>query len=224
MMLLASITIQAQRVIQFNDQNTQFISGGAIAGVTEGQIIIAADTQISTGKLFALGYDSMRRMSQLYEVSSVGGLLTARKVGKATGAINLPRTVNMIFDFVPGDDQHVRVVGADGPEYIMDATYGTVSSPRLKAANAGEMTRGVNDLLLYPNRVVYKTNIQLPFAMTGTVYIDALDMTGHVVHSVQEVNWTNMITYDMSNFAPGQYTLRVYATNLGVHDLKVEKQ
>ncbi|MCD6012303.1 MAG: hypothetical protein K0Q79_2165 [Flavipsychrobacter sp.] len=226
-LLAGSLTASAQGIMRATGDIFTFPTNNTVAGMTHGQRIIALDSQMSTGVLYALGYDSVKNTTQLYRLTHTGSAFTAQAVAPPTAAMNLGASTNLIFDFMPRSNELIQVIGSNGNRYVINSTDGTVTTGR-KPTYADNNVVG-NDprnkkLLLYPNPVIYMTNIQLPFAMTGTVYVDINDMAGRNVHKSYDVYWSNTVTVDMSSFPPGQYVMKISAVNLGIHSLKVEKQ
>lgn len=226
-LLLSSVVVSAQGIMGATGDVYTFPTNNTVTGVTHGQRIIAADSQMSTGVLYGLGYDSVRNTTQLYRLTHTGSMFSAQAVGAASAAMNLGSSMNVIFEFLPKGDERIQVIERNGNRYFINSTDGTVTTPR-KPTYADNNVVG-NDprnrkLLLYPNPVVYMTNIQLPFTMTGTVYVDINDFAGRNVHKSYDVYWSNTLTVDMSSFPPGQYVMKISAVNLGTQSLRVEKQ
>lgn len=80
-----------------------------------------------------------------------------------------------------------------------------------------------NDLNVYPNPVAATTRIVLPTTAVGTVYIDVIDMAGHINHTSYDANGMTSIDLDMSTYAPGDYALNVYGIDGVMHHARVVK-
>lgn len=100
----------------------------AISGVATGQALVAMDTRADNGQLYALGYDSLTKISQLYVLSDVSGSWSATAVGSAMTAIDLGVTNNASMDFIATTANHIRVIGRNGNNYILNANTGALIS------------------------------------------------------------------------------------------------
>ncbi len=100
----------------------------AISGVASGQVLVGLDARPSTGVLYALGYDSLASMGELYTITGSGSSYTATAVSGTLASLNLGLTNNVAMDFVSTADNQIRIVGRNGNNYIMSALDGTVTS------------------------------------------------------------------------------------------------
>ncbi len=100
----------------------------AISGVASGQMLAALDARPGNGALYALGYDSVAHMAELYTISNSGTVYTANAVSGTLASMDLGGTNNAAFDFVSTADNEIRVVGRNGNNYLMNADNGTITS------------------------------------------------------------------------------------------------
>lgn len=137
--LLSPTFANAQTLYGITTANTIFavnnvsspssISGPfAISGVATGQALVAMDTRPSNGQIYALGYDSLTMISQLYMLSNVSGSWSATTVGSAMTAIDLGVTNNASMDFISTTSDQIRIIGRNGNNYILNAGTGTLIS------------------------------------------------------------------------------------------------
>ena len=117
-------------IFTMSNVNTPSVISGpyAISGVATGQVLVGIDSRPGNGALYALGYDSVTQMAELYMINASGTVYTATAVSGTLASMNLGSTNNAAFDFISTADNQIRVVGRNGNNYLMNAVTGTVTS------------------------------------------------------------------------------------------------
>ncbi len=120
----------ANQIFTISNVNTPGVINGpySISGVAAGQVLAGLDARPGNGALYAIGYDSVTHMAELYTISNSGTVYTANAVSGTLASMNLGGTNNLAFDFVSTADNQVRVVGRNGNNYVMNADNGTLMS------------------------------------------------------------------------------------------------
>ena len=187
-----------------NASSPSSISGPySVSGVTSGQILVAMDYQPSTGKLYALGYDSAATMAQLYTITNSGTAYTANPVAPATPSIHLGSTTNASFDFISTLDNQIRIMGRNGNTYLLNTNNGSIVSTGTGATSfASTDVHGLAGNLI-----------------TGTAYTNSFygaDATTQVGYdAVNNV----LVSFDAASFANGfdneHYTLHSMGLSTG---------
>jgi len=189
---------RAQTLIGITNSNSVFtmanvsapsVIGGpyTVSGVASGQTLVGIDSRPSTGEIYALGYDSVALMAQLYKITNAGTTYTATAVGSATSAVNLGVTNNAAFDFISSMDNQIRIVARNGNNYVMDANTGMVLT-----TGSSSLSFAVGDIL------AGMTN-----ALAATAYINSFygaDITQEVGYdAINNV----LVKFDAGTFANG---------------------
>jgi hypothetical protein len=227
--------------------NTPVVAEGAYAipGFAPDQTLVGLNARTSNGDLYALGYDQVTMMGQLYRVANFGGGYTADAVGPAI-SLNQDATENAASDFVPTADNEVRIIGRNGNDYLFDANTGALlglsaagSTGFVVAAPAADVNAGnaaiaeriieagtnytATSLPVYPNPVSSSTRIALPQPSVSTVYVRIIDLNGVVQRSYQYPAGISVLDVDMSRLRMGLYSVRVSGKDIGFYNLKVVK-
>ncbi|GAA4460351.1 hypothetical protein GCM10023093_02830 [Nemorincola caseinilytica] len=122
-----------------------------VSGVATGQALVALDTRSSNGQLYALGYDSLTTISQLYRITynASTGAYSAVTIGSGMTAIDLGVTNNASMDFISSTGNQIRIIGRNGNNYILNADNGTLMSTGISGlsfasgdAHVGTMVMG----------------------------------------------------------------------------------
>lgn len=209
--LLISSRSNGQSLVGITDANSVFtmasvstpsMIGGpyAVSGVASGQTLVAVDTRPGTGELYALGYDSVAIMAQLYKITNVGTVYTATAIGSATSGINLGATNNAAFDFISTIDNQIRIVGRNGNNYVMDANTGLVLS-----TGGSPMSFAIGDIYVSAGSALAATAYTNSFyGADGTQQV-GFDATNNV-----------MVKMDAGNFANGFNNTPVSMHSIGI--------
>ena len=141
----------ANEIFTITNVNTPSAINGpyTISGIASGQMLAGLDARPSNGALYAIGYDSVTQMAELYTISNSGTVYTANAVSGTLASMNLGSTSNVALDFVSTADNELRVVGRNGNNYLMNADNGTVTStgtPGLSFAG-GDLYSGLTSSL-----------------------------------------------------------------------------
>ena len=159
--LLSSVATQAQTTLygitagdsiftMANVNAPSSISGPyAVSGIAAGQVLAGLDARPSNGALYALGYDSVTQMAQLYIISASGTVYNATAVSGSMAAMALGTTNNIAFDFVSTADSEIRVIARNGNNYVMNAVTGAVMSTGVSGLTfaAGDLYSGLTSAL-----------------------------------------------------------------------------
>ncbi len=203
--MLYGITTSNSIFTMANASTPGTISGPyAVSGVATGQTLVGIDSRPSTGDLYALGYDSVAIMAQLYKITTSGTTYTATAVGSATSGVNLGVTNNAAFDFISSTSNQIRIVGRNGNNYVMNADNGMVTS-----TGSSSLSFAVGDIYA-----------GLTSALAATAYTNSFfgaDATQEV--GLDAVN-NAIVTFDAGNFANSfnntGYFMHTIGTTTGV--------
>jgi hypothetical protein len=230
--LLAPGYTKAQMAYTLSNGNEVYTTAGenghtsgpySVSGVTHGQLLLALDRG-ADGNLYALGYDYASGMSQLYTIDNPNNVYTATAVGDAYAGINLTQD-NIIssFAFVPGVPYEIKLTDAHNNSYIINSQDGTISDIGNELVNQTVDPTVNGGLLLYPNPVTSNARIILPAAAANNVFVDVLDMNGHILRSFEYGKGTFQLDMDMSVLPVGLYSVRVSQAGVPLENLKVVK-
>ncbi len=112
-----------------NPATPSVISGPfSVSGIASGQALVGLDARPGNGALYALGYDSVAQMAELYIISASGSVYSAAAVTGTLVSMSLGSTNNVAFDFVSTADNQIRVIGRNGNNYLMNAINGSLIS------------------------------------------------------------------------------------------------
>ena len=170
----------------------------AISGVASGQMLAALDARPGNGALYALGYDSVTQMAELYTISNSGTVYTANAVSGTLASMDLGSTSNAAFDFVSTADNEIRVVGRNGNNYLMNADNGTVTSTGTSGLSfaGGDLYSGLTSALAataYTNsyygadatdEVGYDAVNNVLVKMDAGSYLNGFMNTSNTLHSI----------------------------------------
>ena len=188
-----------------NPSTPSVISGPyAVSGVASGQALVGLDARPSNGALYALGYDSVAQMAELYIISASGTVYNATAVSGTLASMSLGATNNVAFDFVSTIDSQIRVIGRNGNNYIMNATTGSVS-----ATGTSGLTFAAGDLYSATSTALAAT------AYTNSYY--GADATTQVGYDAVNNVLVNMSAGNYANgFLNASNTLHSIGTTTGV--------
>jgi len=181
--------INGNAVFSMNNVNIPSNINGPylVSGVATGQELVALDVRPSNGVLYALGYDSVALMAELYRLTASGTTYTATAVSGTLASMNLGVTNNATLDFVPTIDNEVRIIGRNGNHYIMNADNGTVMT-----TGSGTLGFALGDI-----------NAAKAVVLAGTAYTNSF----YGSDATQEVGYDAvnnvLVTFDAGNFSNG---------------------
>ena len=190
----------ANEIFTISNVNTPGVINGpyAISGVASGQLLAGLDARPGNGALYAIGYDSVTQMAELYTISNSGTVYTANAVSGTLASMNLGGTSNAAFDFVSTADNQVRIVGRNGNNYVMNADNGTVTSTGTSGLSfaGGDLYSGLTSALAataYTNsyygadatdEVGYDAVNNVLVKMDAGSYLNGFTNTSNTLHSV----------------------------------------
>ncbi|MGI4874720.1 MAG: DUF4394 domain-containing protein [Janthinobacterium lividum] len=162
-----------------SNSSNLFVPGSllVINGITAGQQLVGIDTRPSTGKLYALGYNSTTQEAQLYTLDPSTGIATS--VAAAFTGLDLQDTnssntrglvPNIGFDFNPRVDR-IRVVAPNRTDYRLNPNTGGL------AVTDGTLTYVSGTRVPYIGTVGY-TNSALGIAGTTLYDVDVANTNG----------------------------------------------
>ncbi len=169
-----------------------------ISGVASGQMLAALDARPGNGALYALGYDSVAHMAELYTISNSGTVYTANAVSATLMSMDLGSTSNASFDFVATADNEVRVIGRNGNNYLMNADNGTITATGTSGLSfaGGDLYSGLTSALAataYTNsyygadatdEVGYDAVNNVLVKMDAGNYLNGFVNTSNTLHSI----------------------------------------
>jgi len=119
----------------------------AISGIAAGQVLAGLDARPGNGALYALGYDSVTQMAELYMISASGSVYNATAVSGTLAGMSLGTTNNV--DFVSTNDSDIRVIGQNGNNYVLSALSGQVVSTGTSGLSfaAGDIYSGLTSAI-----------------------------------------------------------------------------
>ena len=182
-----------------NPATPSVISGPfSVSGVAAGQVLVGLDSRPSNGALYALGYDSVTQMAELYMINASGSVYSATAVSGTLASMNLGSTNNAAFDFVSTTDNQIRVVGRNGNNYIMSAVTGNVMTTGTSGLSfaGGDLYSGLSSALAataYTNsfygadatqEVGYDAVNNVLVKMDAGSYLNAFNNTSNTLHSI----------------------------------------
>jgi hypothetical protein len=141
--LVYGLTTNNRKLIKFSTGNPELIRELLpISGVTAGQVIVGMDVRPADLGLYALGYNSMSREYQVYQINTSNGVATA--VNTTPGMINLGTGEKISFDFNPTVDR-IRVVSTNDSNYRINPATGAIGALDTNLAFAAtDIHAGVN--------------------------------------------------------------------------------
>jgi len=175
-------------IFLMNNVNTPGSINGpySVSGVATGQVLVGLDVRAGNGMLYALGYDSLMNMAELYTLAPSGTTYTATAVSGTLASMNLGLTNSAALDFMSTADNQIRVIGRNGNSYVMNANTGTIMS-----TGSGTIAFGAGDLYT-------GANVLAATAYTNNFYgADATQEVGY--DAVNNV----LVTFDAGNYANG---------------------
>jgi len=124
--LVYGLTTNNRNLIKFSTGNPELIRELLpISGVTAGQVIVGMDVRPADLGLYALGYNSMNRDYQVYQINTSNGVATA--VNATPGMINLGTGEKISFDFNPTVDR-IRVISTNDSNYRINPATGAIAA------------------------------------------------------------------------------------------------
>ena len=178
----------ANTIFTMSDVNSPSTISGPynITGMASGQAVVGIDSRSSDGGLYALGYDSVMHMAELYRLSSSGTTYTATAVSGTLASMDLGNTNNVAFDFVGNSDDQIRVMGRNGNHYMMGAD-GTLMS-----TGSGTLSYATGDVFSSSSSVMAAT------AYTNSFYgSDATQQVGY------DANNNVLVKFDAGDYSNG---------------------
>ena len=190
----------ANAIFTMSNPNTPSVISGpfSVSGVAAGQVLVGLDARPSNGALYALGYDSVTQMAELYMINASGSVYTATAVSGTLAGMNLGSTNNAAFDFVSTADNQIRVVGRNGNNYIMSAVTGSIMTTGTSGLTfaGGDLYSGLSSALAataYTNsfygadatqEVGYDAVNNVLVKMDAGSYLNGFSNTSNTLHSI----------------------------------------
>lgn len=169
----------------------------SVSGVASGQVLAGIDVRPSNGRLYALGYDSVALIGELYTITGTGTTYTATAVSGTLASMNLGGTNNVALDFISTVDHQIRVVGRNGNNYVMNADAGTIISTGTSGISyaMGDLYSGASVLAAtaFTNsfygsdattEVGYDAANNVLVALDAGNFSNGFDNTSNVAHSI----------------------------------------